>query len=252
MSLRKEAAALYDQIDFSGTRTKLDRSVFITAHIGYSSLLGSEAAAREILSICDYSLSSNIPRLWVIDMKKKKLLYNTLVAHGQGTGEEYATRFSNNDESHQTSLGFFITKGTYFGNNGYSLRLEGMDNGYNSRAMDRAIVIHGADYVSYDFIRANKRLGRSWGCPALPREKAREIIDRIKEGTVFYAYYPDKDYLASSKWLNEMPLLVRKEQQATPPLLEPGKYATGKKIASIADSAATKPSAAELSIDKKL
>lgn len=198
----KDAEKVYDALDLSNAVTPLNKEVFVTAFVGYRNLL---AAGRNpnsnILSICDFTLSSNVPRLWVIDLARKKLLYNTLVAHGQGTGEEYATKFSNRENSHQSSIGFYITDSTYYGANGYSLRLHGMDEGFNHNALQRAIVIHGAHYVSEEFIKANNRLGRSWGCPALPQELNRPIIDRIKEGSVFYIHYPQPEYLASSTWI---------------------------------------------------
>lgn len=197
---------LYDEIDF-GKTTPVNAEVFARAYFGFLNLKDQGAISEEksLLTICDFSLSSNVPRMWVIDVKKKKVLFHTLVAHGQGTGEEYAREFSNIEGSHQSSVGFFVTKDTYYGDNGYSLRLEGMDVGYNHNAMSRAIVMHGADYVSESFIQANQRLGRSWGCPAVSRKLAKPIIDAIKGGSCLFIYYPDKKYLASSKWLKNTP-----------------------------------------------
>ena len=137
----------------------------------------------------------------MIDLNEKKVLFNSLVAHGKGTGEEFATAFSNIESSHQSSLGFYVTETTYNGSNGYSLKLIGMDKGYNDAAMQRAIVMHGADYVSEDFIKAEKRLGRSWGCPAVPRALAEPIINTIKDKTLLFIYYPDQQYLSQSEWL---------------------------------------------------
>jgi hypothetical protein len=153
------------------------------------------------LTVIDYSRPSTAKRLWVFDLRARKLLYEELVAHGQGTGDNYARLFSNQDDSHQTSLGLFVTGDTYVGNNGYSLRLDGLDAGVNDRARDRAIVMHGAPYVSDEFIKTNGRLGRSWGCPALRQGVARELIDRVKSGSLVFAYYPDQDWLSSSKYL---------------------------------------------------
>lgn len=200
----RTAEAVYKMMDFSHSTTVLDKDVFVQAFLGYQNLLkeGKVAEGNHILSICDFSLSANVPRIWVMDLRRKKVLYNTLVAHGQGTGEEFAEKFSNIENSHQSSLGFYITANTYNGNNGYSLKLYGMDVGYNHNAFDRAIVIHGANYVSESFIKANKRLGRSWGCPALPQDKSRVMIDRIKEGSVLYVYHPQQQYLSASKWIN--------------------------------------------------
>lgn len=139
--------------------------------------------------------------MWVIDIENKKILFNSLVAHGKNTGEEFATAFSNTESSYQSSLGFYVTETTYNGSNGYSLKLLGMDAGYNDAALQRAIVMHGADYVSEDFIKSQKRIGRSWGCPAVPRALAKPIIDTIKGQNCLFIYYPDQQYLSESKWL---------------------------------------------------
>jgi len=130
------------------------------------------------------------------------VLFNSLVAHGKNTGEEFATNFSNTESSLQSSLGFYITENTYEGENGYSLRLEGMDSGFNDAAMQRSIVMHGADYVSEDFAAQHQRIGRSWGCPAVPRALAAPIIDTVKGQSCLFIYYPDQNYLSQSKWLN--------------------------------------------------
>ncbi len=153
------------------------------------------------LTVIDYSRPSSQQRLWVIDLRTKELLYEELVAHGQGSGGATATMFSNEPETHRTSLGLFKTDNTYVGKNGYSLRLDGLDEGINDRARERAIVMHGAPYVSVAFVRANGRLGRSWGCPAIRSDIAREMIDRVKGGGLVFAYYPDAQWLKSSKFL---------------------------------------------------
>jgi hypothetical protein len=159
------------------------------------------AAAPKTLTVIDYSRPSTQQRLWVIDLTTRELLYEELVAHGQGTGGLTATMFSNEPDTHRTSLGLFKTDDTYVGKNGYSLRLDGLDKGINDRARERAIVMHGAPYVSDTFVRANGRLGRSWGCPAISNEVARKIIDRVKGGGLVFAYYPDAKFLKSSKYL---------------------------------------------------
>ena len=153
------------------------------------------------LTVIDYSRPSSQQRLWVIDLTTKELLYEELVAHGQGSGGATATMFSNEPETHRTSLGLFKTDSTYVGKNGYSLRLDGLDEGINDRARERAIVMHGAPYVSNAFVRANGRLGRSWGCPAIRSDIAKEMIDRVKGGGLVFAYYPDAEWLKSSKFL---------------------------------------------------
>ncbi|HEV8395737.1 MAG TPA: murein L,D-transpeptidase catalytic domain family protein [Vicinamibacterales bacterium] len=155
------------------------------------------------LTVIDYSRPSTEKRMWVFDLRTRALLYEELVAHGRGSGDNVATSFSNQAESHQSSLGLFRTEDTYVGKNGYSLRLRGLDAGFNDRAFDRAIVIHGAPYVSDTFARAQGRLGRSWGCPALREGIAREVIDTVKGRGLVFAYYPDPAWLAESKYLGD-------------------------------------------------
>ena len=155
------------------------------------------------LTVIDYSRPSTARRLWVFDMHSQALLYEELVAHGKNSGDNMATRFSNELDSHQSSLGLYLTEDTYVGKNGYSLRLRGLDDGFNDRASERAIVMHGAPYVNDDVARTMGRLGRSWGCPALREGVARVIIDRVKETGLLFAYYPDAAWLKSSKYLND-------------------------------------------------
>lgn len=196
------AAELYKTIDF-GMGSKMNEEVFLKAFLGYSNLqrAGKLEHSAGILTVCDFSLSSTKKRLWVIDMNSKKVLFNELVAHGKNTGEEFATNFSNTESSLQSSMGFYITESTYNGSNGYSLKLIGMDKGYNDNAYKRAIVMHGADYISENFIKAQNRIGRSWGCPAVARELAEPIINTIKGQNVLFIYYPDQTYMESSEWL---------------------------------------------------
>jgi len=153
------------------------------------------------LAVIDYSLPSTQPRLWVFDVTQGRLLYQELVAHGRNTGERVAERFSNVEGSKMSSLGLYQTADTYYGSNGYSLRLRGLDAGFNDNALARAIVMHGAPYVSQAIAERLGRLGRSWGCPAVRQEVARGVIDTLKGGALLFAYYPD------SKWLKESPLL---------------------------------------------
>jgi hypothetical protein len=160
-----------------------------------------EAKAPATLTVIDYSRPSTARRFWVLDLRTKQLLYEELVAHGQGSGGNLATAFSNLPDSHQSSLGLFVTGATYVGRNGYSLRMEGLDRGFNDKAMARAIVMHGAPYVSEQFAAATGRLGRSWGCPALRAGIAREVIDRVKGGSLVFAYYPDQRWLSASQYL---------------------------------------------------
>jgi hypothetical protein len=160
-------------------------------------------ASPATLTVIDYSKPSTSPRLWVYDLRNRELMYEELVAHGQGSGENYATRFSNEPDTHSTSIGLFVTDDTYVGRNGYSLRLNGLDEGFNDRARERAIVMHGAPYVNTDFVKAQGRLGRSWGCPALRDGVARKVIDTVKDGGIVFSYYPDENWLKSSKYLGD-------------------------------------------------
>ncbi|HEX2835265.1 MAG TPA: murein L,D-transpeptidase catalytic domain family protein [Thermoanaerobaculia bacterium] len=156
---------------------------------------------RDLITVIDYSLPSTQPRLFVFDLAAKKLLFRELVAHGKNSGGNLANFFSNSPGSLATSIGLFVTADTYNGSNGYSLRLKGLEEGINDMAMDRAIVMHGAPYVSRAAIRALGRLGRSWGCPAVRSEVARKIIDTVRGGSPVFAYYPDKDWLSSSTFV---------------------------------------------------
>lgn len=194
--------ALYKQLDFNG-KEQLRYAVFKYAYSGYKKLQSKKEVNNDLLTVCDYSLSSNKNRLWLIDVKNKKVLLNTYVAHGQGTGEEYAKRFSNKEGSHMSSLGFYVTGDTYTGKHGYTLYLHGKDKGYNSAAYERLIVLHGAAYVSDDFIAGTGRLGRSWGCPAVSVDVAQGLIDQIKGGSCLFIFYPDDAYLNSSLWLKK-------------------------------------------------
>lgn len=160
------------------------------------------AVAPQRLAVIDYSLPSTEQRLWVFDLKKRKLLFHELVAHGRNSGENMATQFSNQNESFATSLGLFRTQESYRGQNGYSLRMEGLEPGFNDNAFDRAIVIHGAPYVSPVLARANGRIGRSLGCPAVRPAIAHKLIDSMKDGQLLFSYYPDQRWLKTSSYIN--------------------------------------------------
>lgn len=157
---------------------------------------------RDLLTVIDYSLPSSQPRLFVFDLESRKLLFRELVAHGKNSGGDIANFFSNSPGSLATSLGLFVTADTYFGSNGYSLRLKGLEEGVNDMAMDRAIVMHGAPYVSRAAIRALGRLGRSWGCPAVRKEIAKKMIDTLRGGSPIFAYYPDNRWLKESTYVS--------------------------------------------------
>ena len=154
------------------------------------------------LTVIDYSLPSTTPRLWVFDVPSGRLLFKELVAHGKNTGENLATRFSDTMNSRQSSLGLFIAGDTYIGSNGYSLRLDGLEPGFNGHARERAIVMHGAPYVDAVIAKQRGRLGRSWGCPALRDAIARDVINTVRGGGVIFSYYPDDTWLSRSRFLH--------------------------------------------------
>jgi len=157
---------------------------------------------KDILTLVDFSLSSNVKRLWVIDLTTNTILYNSLVAHGRNTGEEFATSFSNDASSFKSSLGFYVTGEIYQGKHGKSLKLDGLEKGVNDKARERGVVMHAADYVSNAFIKNNKRLGRSQGCPAIPVELTKDIINTIKNKSCLFIYHPSRNYIDVSKLLS--------------------------------------------------
>src|ERR1700754_246208 len=197
----EEVSNLYTQIDLK--QSGLTKKAFEYALKGYYYLLDHHWLNKtNILSICDLSQSSRNRRLYVVDLEQKKVLVNTFVAHGHNSGKEFANSFSNNPSSHKTSLGFYVTQGTYYGNNGLSLKIRGMERGFNDRAGGRNIVVHGSQYVGPDFLDMNQFCGRSYGCPAVPADEVETIIDLIKEGSVLFIYHPTKKYITRSKILN--------------------------------------------------
>lgn len=159
----------------------------------WESLQARGAVSRPLLTLIDYSLPSKVKRMWVLDLAARRLLFHELVAHGRNSGEDLARSFSNEDGSHMTSLGAFVTGMAYDGRNGYSMRLRGMEPRLNDHAEARAIVVHGAPYVGEEVARKLGRLGRSHGCPALRPAIARTLIDEIKDGSVVYAWHPTID-----------------------------------------------------------
>jgi hypothetical protein len=156
---------------------------------------------QNLLTVIDYSIPSSQPRLFVFDLAAHKLLFRELVAHGKNSGDNRTSAFSNDPGSLETSLGLFVTAEPYIGGNGYSLRLRGLEEGFNDNAWDRMIVMHGAKYVSEATVSALGRLGRSWGCPAVRPEIAKKLIDTLRGGSPVFAYYPDQNWLASSHFL---------------------------------------------------
>jgi len=192
---------LWDKISHTGAG--LSEEVFSLALKGFSKLQAQNKLSKDsILAIVDFSKSSKEKRLYVLDLKTQTLIFNSLVSHGRNSGEEFARYFSNAPNSHKSSLGFYITKSTYQGNNGYSLRLEGIEKGFNDLAEKRAIVVHGAPYAEDPNACRNTYLGRSFGCPAVPMSTHKKIIESIRGGNCLFIYYPDQQYLDKSEILN--------------------------------------------------
>lgn len=187
-----KADSLYIHLDL---QDELDFDIFLRAIEGMQEY---EFEKTNLLTIIDYTQASKDRRLFVIDLEKEEILYHILVAHGKNSGEQYAEDFSNENRSLMSSPGFYKTAETYHGKHGYSLKLDGLEEGINDHARDRLIVIHGAHYVSDNFIMKHGRLGRSWGCPALPVELTKEVIDQIKEGSCLYIHTDDESYLKDS------------------------------------------------------
>ena len=192
--------AMYQKLKLK--KAELEYVPFKTAYLGYLNLEAKGSLKKQILTILDFTKSSRFKRMWIIDMKNQKLVRRELVAHGKNSGHDMVTSFSNKLHSNQSSMGFYVTDAPYIGSNGISMLINGMDKGYNDQARNRAVVMHGADYVNPKTMNQNGRLGRSFGCPAVEREKAQEIIDYVKNGSCLFIYYKDKKYLSSSKWLN--------------------------------------------------
>lgn len=175
---------------------------FSEALKGFYFLKDKGIIQKDILTLVDFSLSSNVKRLWVIDLSTNTILFNSLVAHGRNTGEEFATSFSNDASSFKSSLGFYVTGEIYQGKHGKSLKLDGLEKGVNDKARERGVVMHAADYVSNSFIENNKRLGRSQGCPAIPVELTEKIINTIKDKSCLFIYHPSRDYSSLKKFLS--------------------------------------------------
>jgi hypothetical protein len=180
----------------------ISAELFSYALKGYTALCQKQLVKKtDVITLIDFSKPSFVDRLFVLNIHTGEVVFKTLVAHGRNSGKEYARSFSNKASSYQSSLGFYITTDTYQGRHGYSLRLKGCEKGINDNADARAIVIHGADYVSEDFIRQNGFLGRSHGCPALPQEVSTALIDIIKGGSCMFIYASEKKYLRQSALL---------------------------------------------------
>lgn len=191
---------LYDSLKLSDLGLSIEALQY--AYKGYLNLVAQGAVQNAgVLTVCDFSQPSNKKRMYILDVKNFKVLLNTYVAHGKNSGLNTAERFSNNIESLQSSLGFYVTKNTYTGKHGLSLRLDGRERGFNDNAEARAVVVHGAEYIG-DQRRGAGYMGRSFGCPAVPQQHAAKVINYIKGGTCLFIYHPSTTYLNGSKLLN--------------------------------------------------
>jgi len=196
------SAAIEEIYKEAGLYEKMDQEVFELSIIGYYNLKKRNLLKKHTpITIIDYRKPSAVERLHVIDLESRSVLYSSLVAHGKNSGDEQAQFFSNEPGSCKSSIGFYVTAGTYTGKHGYSLKLKGVDAPFNTNAKCRRIVIHGADYVSKKHIEKNGKLGRSWGCPALPKKLSKEIIEVIKDGSCLFIYFDDKSYRKKSQLL---------------------------------------------------
>jgi hypothetical protein len=204
MELRRvinESAIIYSRMDLE--KEGLSEKAFEYAWRGYHNLVKQGAIRNtSVLSICDFSQSSCSRRMYVLDLRHEKLLYRTYVAHGQNSGSEYAESFSNEQDSYKSSLGFYVTQKTYYGRNGLSLHLNGVDKGYNDKALKRNIVLHGSTYVGDQYLQNFGTLGTSLGCPAIPAAISGRIIRKVRDGSCFFIYHPTSEYLDHSTVIN--------------------------------------------------
>lgn len=207
---RTEVDSLYDEMNLAQV---LQYEAFRQAMEGRKAL---PIRNKDIMTVIDFSLASTEKRLVVLDLAQKKVLFNTLVSHGKNSGENYAVNFSNQQESLKSSLGFFTTENTYNGENGYSLVLNGLEKGINDNAKARYVVMHGADYCSNGTIASLGRLGKSYGCPAVPREFAVPIINTIKDGTLLFIYADNADYLSKTHLIHQPNMLMAQFQKRQP------------------------------------
>ena len=200
-SFDPEMELIYDSLHLE--KIGLKKEAFNYAYTGYKKLEEEGMLNKEgLITICDFSQSSKRKRLYLIDLNECKLLLNTYVAHGKNSGGEYARKFSNRPESRQSSLGFYRTKTTYYGGHGLALTLSGLEPGFNDKAERRKIVLHGSLYIGDNYKRWGKFMGRSFGCPAVPMQQSKILINTIKDGSCLFIYHPSKNYLSGSKILN--------------------------------------------------
>ena len=218
MNFNQIAFNLYSYMDLQQTGLRFE--VFDKALAGYYNMKrNKDISDKPVITIVDFTKSSNDKRLWVIDLDKKEVLFNTYVSHGRNSGEEFAEHFSNESESFMSSIGFYVTNDTYYGKHGLSLRLDGLDKDFNSNAKDRCIVMHGAEYASPEFIEQAGRLGRSLGCPAVPMEEHEDIIKTVVGGTALYIHAAHDAY--TSQYLDHataMSEVINENKKEIPPV----------------------------------
>ena len=200
-SFEEKVSEMYETFTLKNS-TMPQLSVFEKAISGYIKLDEAGKVSNPLLTVVDFNLSSKKKRMWILNMDTQEVIFNTYVAHGKNTGGEFATNFSNTPNSLQSSLGFYVTGETYYGKNGLSLFIDGMEKDFNSKARERYVVIHGADYAEPSFIKRIGRLGRSYGCPAVPNKIAKELINKIKGKSVVYIHKNNENYLSNSEFLN--------------------------------------------------
>ncbi|MEJ7913002.1 MAG: murein L,D-transpeptidase catalytic domain family protein [Chitinophagaceae bacterium] len=194
------ATSLYNELDLSSLGLSFEAMKY--AYKGFEYLRNTGALSNnDILTVVDFSQTSRKKRMYIIDVTNREVLLNTYVAHGKNTGLDMAASFSNTHESLQSSLGFYVTKGTYFGKHGLSLKLDGKEKGINNNAESRAVVLHGAEYIG-EHRKGSSYMGRSFGCPAVPQSEVEKVIRLIKNGTTLFIYHPTNSYLHGSKILN--------------------------------------------------
>lgn len=201
LTFEEKTLKLYESFSLRN-KTMPQLPVFENAILGYQKLEKAGKVSNPLLTVIDFNLSSNKKRMWILNMDTQEVVFNTFVAHGKNTGLEFAKNFSNKVNSLQSSLGFYVTGETYHGKNGLSLFIDGMEEGFNTNARKRYVVIHGADYAEPEFINRLGRLGRSYGCPAVPNKIAKELIHTIKGKSVVYIHKSDKNYQQNSKLIN--------------------------------------------------
>ena len=196
-TFKEEIADMYQAFNLKNASMP-NLLVFEKAIAGYTKLEEAGKVSNPLLTVIDFNLSSKKKRMWILNMETQEVVFNTFVAHGKNTGLEFAKKFSNKVNSHQSSLGFYVTGETYYGKNGLSLFIDGMEKGFNSKARERYVVIHGADYAEPEFIKRYGRLGRSYGCPAVPNKIAKKLINTIKGESVVYIHKDDDTYQQKS------------------------------------------------------